>query len=69
MSFRVVCPDGVDRVDARWPTLREAEQDALYFSVHGNCFTWTEVPGDYSCPGGDHYAVSDDLNFCAGDAA
>lgn len=53
MPFPVLCPDGVDRLKARWDEHEDAVKDARYFSPRTfGCCDWS---GDWSCPGGPHY--------------
>ena len=58
MTFRVICPDGVDRLRASWKSRDEADRDARYFSHRLTCADWTPRPSDWSCPGGTHWVLN-----------
>ncbi len=55
--FTVLCPDGADRLRARWEREEDAASDARYFSNRTSCRDWCGRDGDRGCPGGVHTAA------------
>lgn len=55
--YKIICPDGADRLKANWEDLRNAEFDALYFSMRRSCSDWCDKEINEKlgiCKGGIH---------------
>lgn len=56
-TYKIICPDGADRLKTIWTDLRHAEFDALYFSWRHSCSDWCdkEINREFGfCKGGIH---------------